>query len=53
MTILRKSLSLLLLLGGGTLCYFGGWLVVEAVLAVRRYVRTAAAETLDIALPGE
>jgi hypothetical protein len=38
---------------GGAISLMAVWLVVEAILAVRRYARTPAVEELDIALPGE
>ena len=45
--------NLTLLVIGGAISLMAVWLVVEAILAVRRYARTPAVEDLDIALPGE
>jgi carbon starvation protein len=47
-----KTGNLTLLVIGGAISLIALWLVVEAVLAVRRYSRTPAVETLDIVLPG-
>jgi carbon starvation protein len=48
-----KSGNITLLAVGSAISLMAVWLVVEAILAVRRYARTPAVETLDIALPGE
>jgi carbon starvation protein len=41
-----------LLVVGGAISFIAVWLVVEAVLAIRRYARSPAEEGLDIVLPG-
>ena len=46
-----KTGNLTLLVIGGAISLMAVWLVVEAILAVRRYARTPAVEELDIALP--
>jgi carbon starvation protein len=43
--------NMTLLVVGGAITFIAIWLVVEAVLAVRRYTRTSPEEDLDIALP--
>ncbi len=40
-----------LLFVGGAITFIALWLVVEAVLAVRRFIRAPAVVDLDIALP--
>jgi carbon starvation protein len=40
-----------LLVVGGAISFIAVWLVVEAVLAIRRYARSPAVESLDITLP--
>jgi len=40
-----------LLFVGGAITFIALWLVVEAVLAVRRFIRSPAEENLDIVLP--
>jgi carbon starvation protein len=47
-----KTGNLTLLVIGGAISLMAVWLVVEAILAVRRYARTPAVEELDIVLPG-
>ena len=48
-----KDGNLTLLVVGGAISVIAVWLVVEAVLAVRRFARTPAVEELDITLPGK
>jgi carbon starvation protein len=40
-----------LLIVGGAITFIALWLVLEAALAIRRYARSPAVESLDIALP--
>jgi carbon starvation protein len=44
--------NLTLLVVGSAISLIAVWLVVEAILAVRRYARTPVVETLDVHLPG-
>ena len=40
-----------LLVVGGIISFIAVWLVVEAVIALRRYSRSEPVESLDVAMP--